>query len=73
MLLTGSVDDVAAPQLTYDFAAALRATGAPVTVKTYPGVEHKDMLAAFAAPYRWTIPVLEDVARFVKAAPPVAR
>ena len=72
LLLTGSVDVVAAPRITYDFAAALRVTGAPVTVKTYPGVEHKDMLAAFAAPYRWNIPVLDDVARFVKAAPPVA-
>lgn len=65
LLLTGSIDDVADPQITYDFAAALKRAGASVTVKTYSGVEHKDMLAAFAAPYRWNIPVLDDVSTFL--------
>lgn len=50
---------------TGHLAAALRATGTPVTVKVYEGVSHVTLVAALARPLRGLAPVLEDIRNFV--------
>jgi acetyl esterase/lipase len=73
LLLTGGSDTTVDPSLnTGRLAAALRSAGAPLQEAIYPGKGHAIMVGAFARPLRWTVPVLERVAGFVRA-PPVRK
>ena len=66
-LATGDADDLVFPRNTYALAKKLRAAGRPVEERTYPGVGHVGLLTAFSRPFRDKGPVLDDVARFIKA------
>jgi acetyl esterase/lipase len=67
LLLTGEADDVVRPRNTATLAAALRGAGAPVEVKTYPGVGHIGILLALSKPFRGKADVLATVATFLHA------
>lgn len=67
LLLTGDADDVVRPRNTAALAAALRALGAPVAVRTYPGVGHIGILLALSKPFRGKADVLATIAQFLHA------
>ena len=73
LLLHGTDDRTVRPLQTTAFAALLRAEAVPATEKTYPGVGHIGIVAAFAAPLRGlgldAGPVLEDVAAWLATGP----
>lgn len=68
LLLTGADDTTVRPRNSAALAAALRAGGVPVTLRSYPGIGHVGLLLALARPFRGRAPVLQDVAAFVRAA-----
>ena len=53
------------PRNTTALAAKLRAAGAQVQVRIYPGVGHIGAVLGFAPLFRGKSPVLADVTRFV--------
>lgn len=65
LLLTGEADDVVRPRNTAALAAALRRAGAPVEVKTYPGLGHIGILLALSKPFRGKADVVEAMTRFL--------
>jgi len=65
LLITGDADDVVCPRNTNASAAALRITGTPVEVKTYPGVGHVGILLALSKPFRGKADVIETIAKFL--------
>jgi acetyl esterase/lipase len=71
LLLHGTADDTVYLRNTVNLAAAIRAHGGPVEVKTYDGVGHIGAVIAFAPLFRGKAPVLDDVARFVLQVAPV--
>jgi acetyl esterase/lipase len=66
LLLHGAADKVVPPQDTTALAARLRAAGADLTVRMYPGVGHMAAVLGFSPLFRWESPVLADVVRFVR-------
>ncbi|MGO9950220.1 MAG: alpha/beta hydrolase [Steroidobacteraceae bacterium] len=70
MLLVHGLDDATVlPKNSRNFAAALRACGAPVTLKLYPRRAHAGTVAALAALARGWSPTLADVTAFVRNSP----
>ena len=67
LLLTGDADDTVRPRNTMALAAALRAVGAPVAVKTYPGLGHIGILLALSKPFRGKADVLSTMTDFLHA------
>ena len=67
LLLTGDADDVVRPRNTAALAAALRRVGAPVEVRTYPGVGHIGILLALSKPFRGKADALSTIADFLHA------
>ncbi len=67
LLMTGEADDTVKPRNTTALAAALRGVGAPVDVRTYPGVGHIGILLALSKPFRGKADVLEMMTRFLHA------
>jgi len=65
LLLTGSADDVVDPGNSRRLAARLLAHGAKVKEQVYPGLGHRTLIGAMAAPLRRLGPVLDDIAAFV--------
>ncbi len=65
LLLTGDADDTVRPRNTAALAAALRAAGAPVEVRTYPGVGHIGILLALSKPFRGKADVLAATTDFL--------
>jgi acetyl esterase/lipase len=68
LLITGEADDVVRPRNTAALAAALRAAGAPVEVRTYPGVGHIGVLLALSKPFRGKADVLASMTAFLDGA-----
>jgi acetyl esterase/lipase len=66
-LATGDQDTTVYPRNTTGLAARLRAAGAEVEEKTYPGVTHAGMVLALSRPFRGDAPVLADVVAFFRA------
>lgn len=66
LLLQGTADHTVLPRNTTALAAKLRASGATVAVRMYPGVGHVGAVLGFAPLFRWKSPVLRDVVRFVE-------
>jgi acetyl esterase/lipase len=66
-LATGDADTTVYPRNTHRLAAELRAAGAPVEERTYPGVGHPGILLALSLPFRGKAPVLDDVDAFFRA------
>lgn len=66
LLLTGDADDVVRPRNSIALAAALRAKGARVEMKTYPGVGHIGLLLALSKPFRGKADVLATATSFLE-------
>lgn len=64
-LATGDADREVAPRHTTALADQLRAKGAVVQEKHYPGVNHVEILLALSRPFRGQAPVLDDMAGFL--------
>lgn len=72
LLAHGTADTVVGVAETEAMRDAMQRAGASVETRVYPGRNHADTVAAFAAVARFRAPVLEDVVRFaerVTAAP----
>ncbi|MGC9270080.1 alpha/beta hydrolase [Acidiphilium sp.] len=65
LLLSGARDRLVAPANTASLAARLRAAGASVDTRIYPGVGHIRLLLATLPPLSLGTPVLGDIARFI--------
>lgn len=64
-LAAGTEDTIVMPRNSKAMAARLRALGAPVELKLYPGKDHVDLAKALSRPFRRTVPVLADSAAFL--------
>ena len=69
LLVHGLDDETVRPKNSRNFAAALRACGAPVALKLYPKRAHAGTVAAFAALARGWSPTLAEVIAFIKNPP----
>jgi acetyl esterase/lipase len=65
LLVHGLNDATVRPKNSINFAAALRAQSAPVTLKLYPRLSHTDTVAALTALLRGRAPTLADIRAFV--------
>jgi acetyl esterase/lipase len=68
LLLHGEADSRVKPRNSRALAARLRAAGADVRLKLYPGLGHVGILTALALPFRRQAPVLSDLAAFAREA-----
>jgi acetyl esterase/lipase len=67
-LATGDGDTRVRPRNTASLAARLRAAGARVEERIYPGLDHTDTLLALSVLFRDKAPVLRDMTAFLVAA-----
>jgi acetyl esterase/lipase len=63
-IATGDADTTVFPRNTYALGRKLKAAGARVEVKTYPGVGHPGILLALGKSFRGNAPALDDIVRF---------
>lgn len=68
-LAHGSADQTVNPANTLHLAQALRAVGARVQTREYPGAGHSDLVAALSIPGRRRLPVLMEVMAFIGRTP----
>ena len=66
-LVTSTDDTTVRPYNTQNLAKALKAAGAVVESKSYPGLTHEEVAMALSATFRGKGPVLDDSAAFLKA------
>ncbi len=66
-IATGDADDIVFPRNTYSLGRKLKAAGARVEVKTYPGIGHPGILLALGRSFRDKAPALADIVRFARA------
>lgn len=66
LLLWGDADTTVGPRNLRNLEAAMRAAGGNVETKTYPGVDHVDIMLALSRPFRGRAPTLEDVTEFAR-------
>ena len=67
LLLHGSADTTVRQRNAQSLYEKLKAAGADVTLKIYPGIGHVGMMTAFAKPLRSSVSSLADVVAFFKA------
>jgi len=65
LLVHGERDETVLPKNTRNFAAALQAKGAAVTLRLYPRLAHEGTIAALSEIGRRRAPILVDVATFI--------
>lgn len=66
LLLWGEDDATVGPRNIAGLERAMRAAGGAVEAKTYPDVNHVDILLALSRPFRGQAPVLADVVAFAR-------
>lgn len=66
LLLWGEADTTVGPRNLRGLNAAMQAAGARAEVKTYPGVNHVDIMLALSRPLRNRATTLADVTAFVR-------
>lgn len=66
LLLWGDADTTVGPRNLRALDEALRAAGARVETKMYPGVNHVDIMLALSRPLRGRAPTLADVTAFAE-------
>ena len=66
LLLWGEADTTVGPRNLRGLNEALRTAGAHVETKTYPGVNHVDIMLALSRPLRGRAPTLVDVTAFAE-------
>ncbi|MEQ1616842.1 MAG: alpha/beta hydrolase [Terricaulis sp.] len=64
LLLWGADDTTVGPRNITSLEHATREVGGQVEAKTYPGLDHVEIMLALSRPFRGKAPVLADVARF---------
>lgn len=64
LLLWGEDDTTVGPRNLRSLETAMRAAGGRVETKTYPGVNHVDIMLAVSRPFRGRAPTLHDVVEF---------
>ncbi|CAN5435274.1 alpha/beta hydrolase [soil metagenome] len=67
LLAYGSADTVVKPRNSINLAARLKALGAPVTLREYPGKSHNDLVMGLSKPFRGNAPTLQESVDFLKA------
>jgi acetyl esterase/lipase len=63
-IATGDADTTVFPRNTYALARKLKAAGASVEVKAYPGIGHPGILLALGSSFRGNAPALDDIVGF---------
>lgn len=66
LLLAGDADRTVDPANSLRLAARIGARGGAARVRIYRGVDHREIIGAFAAPVRFLAPSLVDTVRFVR-------
>jgi acetyl esterase/lipase len=66
LLLWGEDDTTVGPRNIQGLESAMRTAGGPVEAKTYPGVDHIEIMLALSRPFRGVAPVLNDVVSFAR-------
>lgn len=66
LLLWGDADTTVGPRNLRSLEAAMRSAGGNVETKTYPGVDHVDIMLAISRPFRGRAPTLDDVTAFAR-------
>lgn len=66
LLLWGEADTTVGPRNLRSLDAAMHAAGGRVESKTYPGVNHVDIMLALSRPLRGRAPTLADVTAFAE-------
>lgn len=66
LLMHGKADDIVRPYNSRNLAARLKALGAPVELKLYPGAGHVDLIKSLGAPFRGSTGALADSAAFLE-------
>lgn len=66
LLVTSTDDTVVRPYNSANLAKALRAAGATVETREYPGLTHEEVAMALSATFRGKGPVLDESAAFLK-------
>jgi acetyl esterase/lipase len=61
----GTADTSVRVRNSRNLAAALKAAGAPVALREYPGASHNDLIMAVSRPLRTRLPVLDESSRFL--------
>lgn len=64
LLVHGGKDDVVSPSNATKLAARIRTAGGSVRRIIYPNRGHPGVVMAFACPFRWLAPVLDDTVTF---------
>lgn len=64
LLLWGEADTTVGSRNHRSLAAAVSSAGGQVETKTYPGVNHVDIMLAVSRPFRGRAPTLDDVVAF---------
>lgn len=67
LLVTSTEDTEVRPRNAIHLTAALKAVGAPVEFRNYPGITHENVAMALSVPFRGKAPVLADSVAFLKA------
>jgi acetyl esterase/lipase len=65
LLIHGAADSVVDVEHARVMAGRLESLAVPVTLRIFAGRNHRDPVAAFAAPARDKLPVLEEIGHFV--------
>ena len=73
LLLAGGADRVVRPSNTLSLARRVREAGGSVQERLYPGIDHVEIIGAFAGPLRFLAPSLRDSASFMHAPPGAMR
>jgi len=66
LLLWGEADTTVGPRNIRALEAAMRTAGGRVETKTYPGVDHVNIMLAVSRPFRGRAPTLDDVTEFTR-------
>jgi acetyl esterase/lipase len=66
LLLWGEADTTVGPRNLRSLEAAMRTAGGRVETKTYPDVNHVDIMLAVSRPFRARAPTLDDVTEFAQ-------
>ncbi len=66
LLLWGEDDTTVGPRNLRSLETAMRTAGGRVETKTYPGVDHVDIMLAVSRPFRGRAPTLNDVTGFAQ-------
>ncbi len=71
LLLAGTADHTVHPDNTTRLAARIRSRGGRVADRLYPGIDHVEIIGAFAAPLRLLAPSFRDSVAFLRGQPVV--